>query len=243
MSTVCPTMVAFTVDGVAKLVYCGKWACKICAKKNARKWSIIAYFACAAHMENNGVIYFWTFTMGSKYKRPAEAYKDFPRLWDNVRKAIQRHYKRFDFVAFVEGQPERSFMPHFHVITFQAMPKGNSTRKDPRKWIKDFAVRMGFGHQAFDEIVNSLQAAAYVTKYASKGCPEIPKNFRRCRSSRKWLRPPDKEHDAYIVRSVGEPIEEYLLRVEEASGVSIDKLVKDYQHADVNMRYERERNI
>lgn len=236
-------MVAFSSDAQAKLLYCGKWSCKICAKRNARMWSIHAYYGITAMGEKKAKVHFWTLTMGSNYVKPSEAYKEFPRLWDATRKAIQRYHKEFTFIAFVEGQPHRSYMPHFHVLTFQSIPEGYSKRTDPLMWIKDFGVHMGFGHQCEDAMVTSLRAAAYVTKYASKGCPEIPKGFRRVRCSRDWVKSPDKEYDPYYVRSVGERVEDYLMRVEEGTGVPIDTIAISYQKATVNLNYERARNI
>jgi len=242
MKQQCPMMVAFSSDAQAKLLYCGKWSCKLCSKRNARMWSIHAYYGISARLEKREKIHFWTLTMGSQYIRPAEAYRDFPRCWDALRKAIQRYYKEFTFIAFVEGQPLRSYMPHFHVLTFQAIPDGYSARTDPLEWIKDFGVRMGFGWSNKDELVTSLKAAAYVTKYASKGCPEIPKNFRRVRCSRDWVKSPDKQYDPYYVRSIGEPIEDYLQRVEAGTGVSIDAIAQSYQKATANLNYERRLN-
>jgi hypothetical protein len=243
MKQQCPMAVAFSSEGQAKLLYCGKWSCKICAKRNSRIWSIHAYYGITAMADKSARVHFWTLTMGSQYARPAEAYKAFPRLWDATRKAIQRYHKEFTFIAFVEGQPKRSYMPHFHVLTFQSIPSGYSTRNDPLEWIKDFGAHMGFGWSNKDEMVTSLRAAGYVTKYASKGCPEIPKGFRRVRCSRNWVKSPDKAYDPYYVRSVGERIEDYLQRVEAGTGVPIDTIAQSYQKATLNLNYERARNI
>lgn len=177
--------------------------------------------------------------MPSYYKRPIEAYKALPRLWDALRKAIQRDQKKFTFIAFVEGQPERSYMPHFHIITFNTVPRGKSRRRSALKWIKDFAVRVGFGFEAYDEIVTSRRAAAYVSKYAAKDCPEIPKGFRRARCSRNWQKKPLPEVDPYIVRSMGEPISDYLFRVADTTGIRLDDIADAYEKATNRLRYQR----
>lgn len=235
----CPLMVAFTQKGAPRLIYCGKWSCPRCARTNAKKWARIALHGVRNPPVRGKKAHFWTFTMPSSYTRPKQAYAAFPRLWDTLRKAIQREQKTFTFIAFVEGQPERSFMPHFHVITFNTIAKGNSKRLDPLKWIKDFAVRIGFGHQAYDEIITGRKAAAYVAKYASKGTPEIPKNFRRVRCSRNWRKPDADSKEPYLVRAAGEQVATYLHRVADVSGKPLQEIADAYQATVDTMTYER----
>lgn len=239
MATECPLMVAFTAKGQARLIYCGRWACPHCSKVNARQWAHDAYYGIRNPAQRVGKCHFWTFTMPSRYTKPSQAYKVLPRLWDTLRKNIQRDQKRFTFIAFVEGQPKRGHMPHFHVLTFNTIPKGHSKRKDPLHHIKDFAVHMGFGYYAEDEIVSGRKAASYVSKYASKGCPEIPKGFRRVRCSRNWQKAPKPTTDPYLVRAHNEPIEAYLMRVSETSGVSLQNVADAYENSTVRLNQER----
>jgi len=182
---------------------------------------------------------FWTLTLPPRYKTATQGYQAIPRMWYILSKIRQREYGQWSYIAFVEGQPLRGFMPHFHVITFNHIPKGDSKRTDPLKWIKDMAVRVGFGFQATDEIVTGKRASAYVVKYASKGTPDIPKNFRRVRASRNWPRPSDEKTDPYIVRAAAETIDAYLVRVADISGVPVQDIADGYQKADDKMRYER----
>lgn len=181
----------------------------------------------------------WTLTMPDWYTKPEQAYKDLPKLWDTMRKEIQREQGKFAYLAVVEGQPHRSEMPHFHVITFGRVPVRYSKRKDRAKNIKDFAAHCGFGHQAKDEEITSGRAAAYVAKYITKDGKGMPKGFRRVRCSRNWLKQPKPELDPYIVRSIGEAIADYLIRVENTCGRPIDDLLTDYQTASTKLTLER----
>lgn len=239
MSRNCPLMVAFTDKAEPRLIYCGKWSCTHCAKINARKWAKIVRHGMKVSGGYGMRAHFWTFTMGQKYKRPSDAYRDIPRIWDVLRKVIQRDQKKFTFIAFVEGQEQRSAMPHFHVITFNHIPRGNSKRVEPLKWIKDMAVRVGFGYQATDEIVTGKRAAAYVAKYASKGAPDIPKGFRRVRCSRDWPKPPKPATDPYLVRAAKERVQDFLIRVSEVANVPLQEVADKYVKMGDKMEYER----
>lgn len=182
---------------------------------------------------------FWTLTIHPRIKTVKEAYAIIPTLWDAFRKEIQREQKRFKFLAFVEGQPQRNEMPHFHIIAFATVPKAFRKRKDPTMWIKDFAAHCGWGYQAKEEAINSSRASAYIAKYAGKGGNEMPKNFRRVRCSRSWEKPATPDNDAYLVRSIGELVQDYLTRVQEASNRTLDDLLFDYQHATDQLTIER----
>lgn len=235
----CPIAVCFTSDGKAKFLRCGQWHCKHCRGVLAREWARVVRFGMTELLASGGTPLFWTFTLGKRYKVPAEAYEHLKRLWDSLRKSIQREQGTFQYVAFVEGQPKRRNMPHFHVVTFASVPVKFRQRKDKRKWIKDFAAHYGFGHQAKEIPITTDAAAAYCAKYVSKATDGIPKYFRRVRTSQKWPIPPEPPTKPYIVRSAGESLDAYLLRVEEASGRDIDDLVRDYQHESVKMEVER----
>jgi len=232
-------MVAFTQDGKPALLYCGKWDCQHCRKINAGEWSRIGRFGVHYGQAGRVQIVFWTLTLGSKYKSTRDGYLALPKLWDAFRKAIQRAQGRFDYLAVVEEQPKKRKMPHFHVLAFARIPAGYSARKDPRKWIKDFGVRMGFGHQCTEKVVDSDRAAIYLSKYLSKDGQGMPKGFRRVRCSRSWPKPPDPPKKPYIVRSIGEQLQDYLMRVEENSGRKLDDLLTDYYHASTRMELER----
>lgn len=232
-------MVAFTHGGQPRMLYCGKWSCKHCRAQNAKDCARDARYGITHGNKENFTPVFWTLTLGKPYYTAKQGYAALPRLWDALRKALQRAYGKICYLAFVEGQALRNGMPHFHVIIYARVPQGYSKRRDRSKWIKDFAVAMGFGHQAEEKPITSDGAAQYVAKYVSKSTPYMPKGFRRVRYSRNWVRAPRPVRQPYVVRSIGEPIEAYILRVEEISGRDVDDLIKDYQSASIQMQLER----
>lgn len=235
----CPMMVAFSQKGTARLLYCGRWSCSICRVSLAKEWARIAKYGVWKITEAGGECLFWTLTMGSEYTQLTQAYEALPRLWNTLRMAIERDQKRFFYLAFAEGQPQRDMMPHLHTLVFAHVPDVYNVRTDPRENIKDFAVACGFGHQAKEKLISSDGAARYVAKYASKDGTGMPKGFRRVRASRAWPRPPIKPFPPYIVRSYGEPISDYLLRVEATTPRTMDEIVEQYTMATYQLENER----
>jgi len=221
----CPTMKAFNGEGRVVNVYCGQWACKRCSKIKARLW------AWRVRITINGseqTWYFWTLTMRRKYRSAKVAYDALPRLWDTLRKAIQRRNKRFSYIAFVEGQPQRGNMPHFHVIT----------NVKPWKRVKDIAWYAGFGYQAKCVEVNGPKAASYVAKYATKQNPDTPKGFRRVRASRDIEKLPDYDAQLLIVPYKTEHTWEYILRVHGVTEIDADDLLERWQDESDNVDNE-----
>lgn len=182
-------------------------------KINARHWS----WRVSLHIAATGKpAYFWTLTLGRKYRTAREGFSALPGLWDRFRKYIGRLYPaKWEYVAFVEGQPLRGHMPHFHIISLIKCPKR----------LKDVAVWSGFGYEAKEIKVTSAKAAAYVSKYASKQSPNTPKNFRRVRSSQGWTKLPTKDGVALIVRARAETLQDYLERVASETSIPLDVLV------------------
>lgn len=216
----CPVFFAFNHKGECVAIPCGQWSCPYCAKRNAGKWA----WRVSLHIKKRGKpAYFWTLTLRGKYKTAEQGYKALPKLWDAFRKIIQRYVGTWEYVAFVEGQPKRVGMPHFHII---------SMKKSPKR-LKDLAMQAGFGYQAKEQRVNSAKAAWYVAKYASKTDPRIPKNFRRVRSSQRWHKLPEfKGHELYV-KGRNESLTEYLIRVSDGTGKDIDNLLLSwYQLTD-----------
>jgi len=208
----CPAFYAFDKEGNLHAVKCGQWTCPNCAKHLARLWA----WRCRLQVASANVpYYFWTLTLRAKTRTAAQGYADLPSLWDNLRKRIQRSASKWSYCAFVEGQPQRGHMPHFHVITSTPAPYR----------IKDLAHDCGFGYQATESVVTSGQAANYCAKYASKTNPATPKGFRRVRASRDWAKLPPMEGDGLVVRARAELLSDYLLRVHWITGVDIDDLL------------------
>ena len=222
----CVSFWAFDSIGNIRAIPCKRWSCKICQKHNAQMWA----WRAELHVENDQYqFYMWTLTLGSNYSDVRKAYSDLKKLWDRLRKAVVRHYRKkynwryftWTYLAFVEGQPKRNGMPHFHILSAISAPER----------FKDFAVRCGFGFQADEHEINGRGAGAYVAKYASKGAGIIPKDFRRVRASQDWTKLPPIVKDTLFVKSKTEHLSAYLIRVHEATGVSIDTLWDNWRLA------------
>lgn len=213
----CPLDCAFTsIDGKPVALTCGSWNCETCSKILAREWARIARYG-IEHIP--GEPYFWTLTMSNRVRTVAYAYEVLPRLWDTFRKKIQRHVDAWLYIAFVEGQPQRGYMPHFHILS--------SVKSYSR--LKDLAVGSGFGYQAKELPIDSAGAEYYVAKYASKQGWQAPPKFRRVRASRTWPRPPDPEKDVYLVRSHMETLYGYVERVARLTYRDVSDVYEDYQ--------------
>lgn len=173
---------AFNEDGWVVRLACDQWLCPYCRKILAWRWAQRVRYGIALRLDTEP--WFWTLTLPGWVPTREKGYAILPERWDNFRKALQRSYPDFTYAAFVEGQPERGLMPHFHIITFQPAPGR----------LKDLAVHSGFGHQADQQEVTGGYAAWYVSKYASKSTPGIPGHFRRVRISRDWPSLPAPEY-------------------------------------------------
>jgi len=112
-------------------------------------------------------------------------------------------------------------MPHFHIISLEKSPKR----------IKDLAYECGFGYQATETRVASSKAANYCAKYASKQSPVTPKGFRRVRASQDWANLPEGELEALLVKSKGEYLSDYFLRVALATGEKLQTIVDRWELA------------
>jgi hypothetical protein len=222
----CPVAGAFDTDGNTHIIYCGQWSCPRCAVRLANKWAARARAGFSPDSEE-GVdeLWFLTLTLGSGVRSTLGGFALLPRLWDTTRKQYQRYYGSFSYIAFVEGQPNRSFMPHFHILATSLPPtrrnaKGNVTKRA----LHDWAHSVGWGFQAELLIVSSAEASAYVAKYASKQSPLTPKGFRRVRVSKDWPQTPEKSAAKWIVPARDEGVAHYIMRISEVTGLDPDDL-------------------
>jgi hypothetical protein len=178
---------------------------------------------------------FWTLTIPGRIKTASYAYEILPSMWESVRKAMQRkaYPAAWHYCAFVEGQPLRGDMPHFHIITFDRYPL-KFTR------FKDFAVAHGFGYQAKDESVSSSKGAVYVAKYASKSLFEAPAHFRRVRLNQEW--PADDKFEPYIVKRWNETTADFILRAALKTRHEIQELYDRWEHGHELLEVLRDQN-
>lgn len=214
----CPYGVGFTVDGKIAPLWCGKWSCERCRQINAKLWA----WRARLHVgHSNRQAYFWTLTMRGTVRTPYQGFRAIPKAWENLRKTMQRKTGVWTYLAFVECHPKRSKIPHFHVISMTACPVTGSHVEQP---LKDLAYTCGFGYIAKEEEIDGGKAAGYVSKYASKHDPSIPRNFHRARASSDWLKLPEVDLPAYLVKGPRETLSNYLLRVNNQSEIDIDIL-------------------
>ncbi len=225
----CPVTIGFNLDGKARPVYCGQWSCKDCSKRLAKRWSKRVSdhirFMAKRHEAATGELmpeyWFITLTLGRRYKTTVGGFQAVPHLWQRLHKAMRRRYTSWQYVAFIEGQPKRGFMPHFHIISSEPLPvplnkKGIMTQHATH----DYAVKMGWGFEVEQEQVSGPKNAAYISKYASKQSPKTPKGFRRVRPSRGWKQLDKDPAKRLIVKSRGEGMADYIQRVTEATDLS-----------------------
>jgi hypothetical protein len=100
----------------------------------------------------------------------------------------------------------------------------------------DWAVKRGFGFEADASPVDNHEAAAYVSKYASKGDPTMPRKFRRVRASRGWTKPPKDPEKRLIVPAKGESLIAFLIRVQDRADIGLDELYKRWSDAQDSLR-------
>lgn len=226
----CPVIAAFRPTGEAVLIPCGLWSCPRCSRLLARKWARRVRLHIEAH---EGEWWFITLTFGSKYRTPEQAFRVLPKLWDAMRKEMQRRYPDWQFMAFVEGQAKnRGGMPHFHIISNRHPPSGRGRRGQwTKRGVHDWAVKRGFGFEADASPVDNHEAAAYVSKYASKGDPTMPRKFRRVRASRKWTKTPRDAEKRLIVPAKGETLINFLIRVQESTTLDLEELYQRWHEA------------
>lgn len=192
--------------------------------------------------DNGTAWYMLTLTLGGSEKEVAPAYRKLKKLWNRLRMAITRQVSgKWQYAAFVEGQPKRKSMPHFHIIINVIPPtmlgkKGKVTKHN----VHNFAHRYGWGFEADFKAVSDDKAAWYVAKYVSKGTMVIPRGFRRVRTSQHWtpfVKDPEKR---LIVRRAGETLPDYLIRVQEFTDTALDDLHAEYATAAYELEAQQQ---
>lgn len=225
----CPVTIGFNLDGKAKAVYCGQWTCPGCAARLAKKWAArvkrhIAFEKATFHAATGDYpqdYWFITLTLGSRYRTVEQGFDALPALWKRLHQQMKRHKADWQYVAFVEGQPQRGYMPHFHIISNQPLPvKRNKHGKITKHATHDYAHKMGWGFEAEQEQVSGSKNAGYIAKYSSKQSPKTPKGFRRVRPSQGWQKLDKDPLRRLIVKGRGEGLADFLERVTEATDLT-----------------------
>jgi hypothetical protein len=229
----CPVSIAFNLEAEPILLYCKRWSCPHCARTLAQRWAKRARAVYTVHPD--GVIpdqWFLTLTLSSYYRTADQGFVALPKLWDKTRKAFQRSFKKWQYLAFVEGQPERDDMPHFHILCAEKPPaKLGKNGTITKHTLHDWAIGLGWGFEVELKPVDSAGAALYVAKYASKQSPVTPAGFRRVRCSRDWPQGPADPIMPIIRRNKGETLGIYVNRVANRTGHTISDVLSNYMQA------------
>ncbi len=189
---------------------CNQWSCDYCRKVLSWRWAQRIRYGIALRVDHDP--WFWTLTLPAWVPDAARGFKILPSRWDALRKELQRKLPDFAYAAFIEGQPERGHMPHFHIITFQPA----------HRRLKDLAVHCGFGFEADQQQIDAGKAVSYVVKYANKQGPFVPRHFRRVRVSRAWPSLPAPEYAVKVYPLLqGESLSAYVQRMSVALGHSM----------------------
>jgi len=186
--------------------------------------------------------WFITLTLGSKYRNVSKAFKALPKLWNRLRMSMSRSYGKWQYLAFVEGQPERGGMPHFHILS--SVPpnaKPNEHGNVTKHILHDWAHRKGWGFMIEVSTVKSGKAAHYVAKYSTKQHPATPKGFRRVRVSQSWTPLPRDANRKLIVPAKGEDIAHFMARLADISGLPPETLYKSWTKALQTLYNEQHR--
>lgn len=226
----CPATVGWTKDARPRLIYCGQWSCEHCAPHLAKRWAVRAKLHIMAQERGEQTeYYFITLTMQGKYKIVREAFRALPKLWDRLRKSMTRTYGRWHYLAFVEGQPKRGGMPHFHILaSVPPNAKPNKHGKVTKHILHDWAHAKGWGFQIEVERVTGGKAASYVAKYSTKQHPSTPKGFRRVRADQRWQKLPRDIERKLIVPARGEDVAHFIARLTDISHLPAEQCYKSY---------------
>jgi len=228
----CPVTFGFDRNGFTRLIYCGQWSCPDCAKKLAKRWAVRIKLHIQKDTQDYALKwYMLTLTLGRGHSDPQLAYKALRKLWNRLRMAINRFddSRKWQYAAFVEGQPKRQNMPHFHIIMDNQPPcKRNKKGEITKHALHDWAHRMGWGFEADLGQVDHDKAASYVAKYVSKGSGVVPPGFRRVRVSHGWTKLPKDPERKLLVLQKAESIVDFILRVGDRTSVEYSILVDRY---------------
>lgn len=146
---------------------CDTWDCPICARIKANRYKVrlIPLF-------ERQPLYFYTLTFYHK-KDPFTVWKNISLCWNRFRTAAAKRYGSFNYVRVLEHH-HKSPYPHLHII---------ADKHFEATWLGAEAIASGFGYQIDSQVVTGRGAAAYISKYLTKGwtdayCKQIRKNLR-----------------------------------------------------------------
>jgi len=167
-------------------VRCGSWKCEFCVKANAANLRRKIRDALHAWVELSGYNFakfrywgkFLTLTLPGRDWRaqhcPEEAEKILKSSWRKLRNKMRRLYGDFEYITVDELQP--SGYPHLHVLLLGKVFAPKSVLDDIRSYWVGF---LGMGNPDIRVLSDLDGAAAYITKYVSKGKAGVLKKGNR----------------------------------------------------------------
>lgn len=206
-------------------VRCDQWQCDYCRRIKSLR---LAQRAVAGMAKMIGQPAFWTLTLPGHMKSVSFAYKVLPTNWDNLRKRIQRTTAKLYYFAVVEGQRHRNGMPHFHILCDVRLSSKKGDAAEERA-LKAHALKCGFGYQCDVKSVDGNGVLYYVAKYVSKADTNMPKGFRRVRTSQDWPPLPEFEASGTLLQwSMHETFEQWTNYLSQATGLHRLELQGDF---------------
>lgn len=201
----CIATMGVTPEGVVFPVRCKKWRCPVCAPINALRWAIRLAHGTNGLIASGIIPRFLTITQPGSVRTREFAYRILHNQWGKFQNRWRRwtdeqrvekwavietdEYVALDvqssciplsYAAFVEGQPERHLMPHFHII---------AAHTPHVETVREWAVKSGLGYEVDSEYLRKGPAVAwYASKYPIKSTAigDMPEHFHRVRLSEDW---------------------------------------------------------
>lgn len=161
---------------------CKSWSCPHCAEIRKKRWQWRATNGVTLFLVDNREIDFVTVTSHEKLT-PAGSVAVLGGAWNKLNRRVKRASENHDYLLVPEFH--KSGKVHIHLLTTAVLKK---------KWWKDNARACGFGYQSDVQEVASLGGvSAYVAKYLTKMLQNsnLPKHFRRVRTSNGWPKLPE----------------------------------------------------
>lgn len=156
---------------------CGRWSCRSCGEKKARRYAGVARAGCDLAHERIRLL---TITM--RREMPASSWAALPTRWGRFAERMRYLLgRRLTYFGTVELQKRGN--PHLHLLLRDSgfLPKAALT---------EACTAVGFGFADIRQIASG-SGVQYVTKYLHKSAgQQMPKGARRIRRSRDWYSEP-----------------------------------------------------
>ena len=152
---------------------CKRWQCEFCATKNRSIWRAKIIRSIANHECRDW--HFVTLTAHQETRGFNPSLANLRAGWQKLNSRMRRAYPPFDYVRVMELHKDDSC--HWHLlmsVPFHDIVIGDDGVPYSR-WLKDNAAQSGMGYRVGVDYIDGHagMAAAYVTKYVSKGIADV----------------------------------------------------------------------